>query len=798
LLQFLNPGLLIGAALLAVPLVIHLLNRQRYKRRPWAAMEFLLAAYRKQRRRLRRENLLLLLLRCAIPVALALAISRPLWRAGGDLVGGGGGSAHHVLVVDASYSMGLQLPSAASPFERAKALATGLLDRIGSREGQPRVTLVVQGVRPAVPFREEIDLERAKARIAALGPPVDAGPPLTDALAEAAEIVEAADDAELRVHVFTDLQVRAFGEDPFATDPLAGDPRPAEPTDPAEPGTGPAPDEPSAAMFRDTAADAIRRIREKAEVTIFDVRGAPDGGLEDNLQIVDLRLDQAHAIARVPLPVIVTVRNRSDVGRVVQVTLEIDGSQPTRRSVQVEAGSDGEAEFEISLREVGLHRLRASLDGDALAVDDERFAVIEVRERLRVLVVEGSGEQDPGLRTSTHLVEILDPTGGEGPPDLTWFEPVVVDAVAFLSGRTRPEDFDLVVLADLERLDRQSADALADAVRGGTGLFVMLGRHTDPDSFNEFLHRGGLGPMPMTLTGAQGYTPESDRWFGSLVERRDHPVLRDFAEDVYVEILESVPIWRFVGAERPPAPAAEAGFAADPADPEQPERVTGEVLLSIRDPARSPLWVASRFGAGKALFATTPISREPVRWNRFDAPVAGLSFLLLWPAAEWLTVPAVDARNVVAGGALAAVVGDRPTDLAIVPPEDANTGKVPIGDDAEPLLGGRYALPPYRRTEQAGFYDFEMLLGEDAGSAERHVEQFAVNPEVAEGELAYLSHQSAKERLGVKEILTELPASATASIDAGVDELGPLFLWLTLAFLLGEAGLARFVSRRRT
>ena len=43
--QFLNPGLVAGALLFAVPLVIHLLNRQRHKRRDWAAMEFLMRAY---------------------------------------------------------------------------------------------------------------------------------------------------------------------------------------------------------------------------------------------------------------------------------------------------------------------------------------------------------------------------------------------------------------------------------------------------------------------------------------------------------------------------------------------------------------------------------------------------------------------------------------------------------------------------------------------------------------------------------------------------------------------------------
>ena len=72
-----------------------------------------------------------------------------------------------------------------------------------------------------------------------------------------------------------------------------------------------------------------------------------------------------------------------------------------------------------------------------------------------------------------------------------------------------------------------------------------------------------------------------------------------------------------------------------------------------------------------------------------------------------------------------------------------------------------------------------------------------MNPPQEEGELTYLSHETAKSRLGVPSILTELPAAATRSIDAGVDELGPLLLMLTLVFLIGEAGLARWVARRR-
>ena len=76
---FVHPGLLLGALLFGVPLIIHLLNRQRYKRRDWAAMHFLIAAYKKQRRRMRAENLILLLLRCLIPIILAIATNMLTW-----------------------------------------------------------------------------------------------------------------------------------------------------------------------------------------------------------------------------------------------------------------------------------------------------------------------------------------------------------------------------------------------------------------------------------------------------------------------------------------------------------------------------------------------------------------------------------------------------------------------------------------------------------------------------------------------------------------------------------------------
>lgn len=96
----LHPGLLAaGLALVAVPILIHLLLRQRPRPRPWAAMRWLLAAAKAAQRRWRLTNFLLLLARCLIIAFLALAVARP------TLAGLGGGS-RLVIVIDRTASMG--------------------------------------------------------------------------------------------------------------------------------------------------------------------------------------------------------------------------------------------------------------------------------------------------------------------------------------------------------------------------------------------------------------------------------------------------------------------------------------------------------------------------------------------------------------------------------------------------------------------------------------------------------------------------------------------------------------------
>src|SRR6185369_13722660 len=74
---FLNPGYLAAAeALVSVPIIIHLINRMRFKRIRWAAMEFLLKAQKRNRRRLIIEQLILLALRCLLVALVGLLVLR--------------------------------------------------------------------------------------------------------------------------------------------------------------------------------------------------------------------------------------------------------------------------------------------------------------------------------------------------------------------------------------------------------------------------------------------------------------------------------------------------------------------------------------------------------------------------------------------------------------------------------------------------------------------------------------------------------------------------------------------------
>src|SRR5262245_22387235 len=132
---FLNPGFLaVAAALVSVPIIIHLINRMRFKRIRWAAMEFLLKAQKRKRKRLIIEQLLLLFLRCLMVALVGFLVSRFVSSAFADL----GSKPHlHVVVLDDTLSMREEFEEDAKIKAKRNAFQTALNDLLIKEIGQP-------------------------------------------------------------------------------------------------------------------------------------------------------------------------------------------------------------------------------------------------------------------------------------------------------------------------------------------------------------------------------------------------------------------------------------------------------------------------------------------------------------------------------------------------------------------------------------------------------------------------------------------------------------------------------------
>ena len=127
-LSFITPMLLGGAALVAVPLVLHLIMRRKPVPHEFPALRFLRERAVANRRRLQVSHLFLLLLRMAAVALLALALARPVLRGAGWLADGEGPVAA-ALVFDTAPRMALREANE-TRLERAAKLARVLLDKL--------------------------------------------------------------------------------------------------------------------------------------------------------------------------------------------------------------------------------------------------------------------------------------------------------------------------------------------------------------------------------------------------------------------------------------------------------------------------------------------------------------------------------------------------------------------------------------------------------------------------------------------------------------------------------------------
>src|SRR5437588_1164582 len=98
--SFLAPFFLAGLTALGVPLIIHLINRERREVVPFPSLMFLQRIPYRSVRRQKLRHILLLTLRCLALAILVMAFARPFIRRDTPLRASGAGARELVVLVD--------------------------------------------------------------------------------------------------------------------------------------------------------------------------------------------------------------------------------------------------------------------------------------------------------------------------------------------------------------------------------------------------------------------------------------------------------------------------------------------------------------------------------------------------------------------------------------------------------------------------------------------------------------------------------------------------------------------------
>lgn len=581
-LAFLHPALLWGLTLGAIPILLHLLQRRRYRVRRWAAMEFLRASVRRSSRRLRIEQWLLLLVRALILMLAALALARPVWHSPRWGWLGSRAAAQVVLVLNDSYSMGWHGARGPTQAEQARERALELIQR-GLTPGDSVAVVLASEPARALVRRPTFNLAGVSTQVRRV-PLSDRRSDLAGAARVCLEILRSSRAAVREVYLVTNTQAPAWR--------------------------------------RPDVADGWRRVAQAARLHL--VPTLPARGT--NLAVDEVRVG-GPVLPERAVPIQARLSNHGDQpARGVVVTLHADGQAVTSVRTDIPAEGAAEVRFEHAFATPGPHTVMVALPPDGLAIDDRGYASLDVRQRTRVLILNGHPDPDPRRDAAFYLTAALAPDGAgneEGPastgvapfvlrpssfvrdPDASRmtdhaspFAVRVIDGSSFRG--TDLSALDVVVLADVPRLSEPERRALAGFVADGGGLLIAPGPSALPQFYNGDLLVRRPALMPARLGPARdagGTGP------GLEITRADHPALARFQGAADVD-LTSARFPRYFGLG-----ALDAGAGA-------------RIVCRFTD--GSPALAERGAGLGRVVLLASPFSPG---WNTLPFKPAFLPFL---------------------------------------------------------------------------------------------------------------------------------------------------------------------------
>jgi len=558
-----------GAGLVSIPILIHILNRRRFKVVPWAAMEFLLRAMKKNRRRLRFEQLLLLATRCLLLLLAGLALSRPMGCQDSSLANlAGQRTGLHVLVINTGYSMAYQADRAGAKthLDQAKIIAKALIHRLSS--GGESVAIVAATSPPQAIISSPIyDLKAAEDAVDRIQQSYGA----TD---EAGAIAMALDIAR--------RQPAGMSKSLYLIDDST---RVAWET--------------RASVLTDLGHQAAQIF--KSGIAHFNL-GRPN---QWNQAIVAFQPADSLVTSRFPANLITDVRGYGPCPTDPKLTLSLDGAGLPPGATPVAATPAASPQTStITGLSPGIHVLTASLLSDnRLPIDDVRYRVVNVVGQIKVLIVEGERGVGGQGSSGAFLDAALNPTGYAASNDSKSAGYIATERISDLElGNKVLTDYGCICLCGVGQIQDAEAAALEQYVNRGGTLMIFMGDPVTGENYNATLYKHHLLPGPLTRRIIIS-SDQKGRQFDFDPHRPLNHLLADFQnqENTGMDTAEIFSYWQMDLPANSPAQRVLNFLPPAGSPPNQPE-----------DPAIT----VHSLGSGQVVFYAT--SADPnAEWTTF-------------------------------------------------------------------------------------------------------------------------------------------------------------------------------------
>ncbi len=680
--SFLNWILLGGALTFAAPLIIHLLNRSRFKVVDWGAMHLLESALQVNSKRIEWQAWLLLFIRCLIPVLLALALARPVftsWRSANAA-----SDKSVVLIIDNSLSMQALVSGGESRFDKAIEQASAVIERL---KPSTELSLWTAGGIPTdelggSSFDQRRVLNRLKSLRSGAGS-VQVHSALTIALKQ----VAAMQNANREVILISDFQSHEWQQ-------LQESER--------------------AALKMQLAADPIA-----TQVVFLPIR---DQAASTNLSIAIDALESPFVVLDQPFRVSAQVRNHgpSEVTDVA-VVLTIAEREIASRRITIPGNGVTQIVFGCQIETAGAHVVNVRID-DAAGIEGDNTAekIVAVRAPLQVLIVDERAAAPELQRASGYLSLALSPfLSNESGKNVVQVRVTSPDRIA----RGEIAEHDVLILADVSKLNDRTADDVAQFVRDGGGLLIFCGDSINRDWYNN--HWGAKNKNPLLPAEFVKQTKPQDATEHIAVLPIKHPSLSS---------LDRSGVSDFAAVE------FKSWRKLENATDEETE-----VLLKLEND--EPLLLAKSFEKGNVmLFVSSADTSES------NIPLRPVFVPLMQGLVQWLASSSEAPRNLVTGQPLLIVFDSQPASATT---DEASQVSVTRPDNSKvvvPLVGN---AATFADTNYPGVYTVS-----DTRSPANSID-YAVAAQPEESQLQFLSTEQ----------LSDIADSIGASVAADSSEL---------------------------